>query len=178
MKKVLFAGITLAMAVGLASFCFAGPKAPPPVAIKWYTWQEAQDLQKTAPKKLFIDVYTEWCGWCKRMDKTTLVDSAVAVYLAANYYPVKFDAEQKNDIQFSGQTFKYTAENGRGVHQLAVALLDGNMSYPSYVYLNEKNERIMVSPGYKEPADLIKELKFATEEMYKTTTWEKYRDGK
>ncbi len=177
MKKFAFAAILLAFAAGLAAFCF--PKnTPPPAEIKWYTWQQAQELQKTAPKKIFIDVYTEWCGWCKKMDKSTFVDSTVAAYMAANYYPVKFDAEQKEDLVFAGQTFKFIKEGGRGSHQFAVALLDGKMGYPSYVYLNEKNERIMVSPGYKEPVDLMKELKFASEEKYKTTTWEKYRDGK
>ncbi len=76
-------------------------------------------------------MYTEWCGWCKKMDKSTFVDSTVAVYLAANYYPVKFDAEQKEDLVFAGQTFKFIKEGGRGSHQFAVALLDGKMGYPS-----------------------------------------------
>ncbi|HAD13016.1 MAG TPA: thioredoxin, partial [Saprospirales bacterium] len=62
-------------------------------------------------------------------------------------------------------------------HSLAYALLDGKMGYPSLVYLNEKYERIMISPGFKESPDLLKELRFAAEEMYTKTTWEKYRDG-
>jgi len=52
MKKFAFAAILLAFAAGLAAFCF--PKnTPPPVEVKWYTWQQAQELQKTAPKKIF-----------------------------------------------------------------------------------------------------------------------------
>ena len=178
MKKLTFLGLGLAIAASLAAFCFPPNTPPPPAEIKWYTWHQAQEMQKTAPKKIFVDVYTDWCGWCKRMDKTTFADSSVAAYMAAHYYPVKFNAEQKEDLVFAENTFKYQSEGARGVHDFAVALLDGKMSYPSYVYLNEKNERIMVSPGYKEPADLMKELHFATEEKYKTTTWEKYRDGK
>jgi thioredoxin-related protein len=67
-------------------------------------------------------------------------------------------------------------DNGRGgVHTLAYSLLDGNMGYPAMVYLNEKFERIMISPGYKEVPDMLKELKFAAEEQYSKTTWEAYK---
>lgn len=179
MKKYVFAAFALcAVALAIMSFRFAPAPivAPPAPALKWYTWDEAIALNKTKPRKIMIDVYTDWCGWCKRMDKTTFADSAVTAYIAANFYPVKFNAEQKGEIKFDGQTFGYTEqEGGRGVHALAYALLDGNMGYPSLVYLNEKNERIMISPGFKEPADMLKELHFAAEEHYTKTTWEKYR---
>ncbi len=46
------------------------------------------------------------------------------------------------------------------------------------VYLNEKYERIMIPPGFKESPDLMKELRFAAEEIYSKTSWEAYRDGK
>ncbi len=123
-----------------------------------------------------IDVFTEWCGWCKRMDKSTFTDSATVAYVNANFYAVKLDAEQKGDLNFGGNTFKYIAhEGGRGVHELAVSLLEGNMGYPSLVYLDDKFSRIMISPGYKEPADLMKELTFTAGGFYATTTWEDYQ---
>ena len=69
-------------------------------------------------------------------------------------------------------------DNGRGgVHNLAYLLLDGKLGYPAMVYLNEKFERIMISPGYKEVPDMLKELKFAAEEQYMKTTWEEYSAG-
>ncbi len=178
MKKLAFAAAGLLLAAGMAAFTVR-QKTVVPVAdtLKWYTWEEAAELNKTKPKKIFVDVYTDWCGWCKRMDKTTFVDSTVSAYLAANFYPVKLNAEQKADIEFNGQTFKYVETGGgRGVHTLAYSLLEGNMGYPCFVFLNEKYERIMISPGYKEPKDIMKELKFAKEEQYNKTTWEKYRD--
>lgn len=179
MKKFAFAAAALLLiSAGLVAFTIQQPPTGPPAGnLKWYTWEEAVELNKTAPKKIFVDVFTDWCGWCKRMDKGTFADSTVAAYLAANFYPVKLNAEQKADIQFNGQTFKYMENgNGRGVHTLAYSLLEGQMGYPSFVYLNDKYERIMISPGYKEPKDILKELKFAAEEHYSNTTWEKYRD--
>lgn len=149
------------------------------VEVKWYTWDEAVVLNQTNPKKIIVDVFTDWCGWCKKMDKSTFTSPEVAAYLAANFYPVKLNAEQKADIQFSGQRFAYVeTENGRGVHTLAYALLDGKMSYPTVVYLNEKYERIMISPGYKEPDGMLLELKFAAEERYLSQSFEDYKKGK
>ena len=39
--------------------------------IKWISIEEAEKLNKENPKKIMIDVYTDWCGWCKKMDKDT-----------------------------------------------------------------------------------------------------------
>lgn len=144
--------------------------------LKWYTWEEAVELNKTAPRKIFVDVYTDWCGWCKKMDRETFTDPAVVDFLAKNYYPVKLNAEQKEKIVFNGQAFEYQGSEGqRGVHTLAYALLDGKMSYPSYVYLNEKFERVIISPGYKDATGIMKELKYTAEEKYLTMTWEDYQ---
>ena len=180
MKKIILFGI---LAAALAGFSFVqmhpvtspNPTAEKATKLKWYTWEEAVELNKTAPKKIFVDVFTDWCGWCKRMDSATFTDPEVAAYMAANFYPVKLNAEQKEDIKFNGETFSYIADAGkRGIHSLAYSLLDGHMSYPSFVYLNEKYERVTISPGYKEPADIIKELKFVAEEKYNTQSWDDY----
>lgn len=143
--------------------------------LRWYTWEEAVALCREKPKKIMVDVYTDWCGWCKRMDASTFNEPSVRAFLTANFYPVKLNAEQKADINFNGERFAYVASgDGRGIHTLAYALLDGKMQYPTVVYLNEKMERILISPGYKEPASIMRELQFTAEEHYKQETWEAY----
>lgn len=142
--------------------------------IKWYTWEEAHELSKTAPKKVFIDLYTDWCGWCKKMDQSTFQDIKIAKYLNENFYAVKFNAEQTGAITFNEHNFEFVSNGGRGYHQLAYALLDGRMGYPSFVMLDETFARIMISPGFKQPDQLIKELTFAKEEKYKSMSWDDY----
>ena len=142
--------------------------------IKWYTWEEAVELSKTSPKKVFIDLYTSWCGWCKRMDATTFKEDDIVDYLNDNFYPVKFNAEQKESIDFNGKEFKFIAQGRRGVHQLAYALLDGRLGYPAFVLLDESFARIMISPGYKKGYQLIKELTFAKEEKYLEMSFEDF----
>lgn len=142
---------------------------------QWYTWEQAVELNKTKPKKIMVDVYTDWCGWCKKMDKNTFAAPEVSKYLNEHFYAVKLNAEQREAIIFGRDTFTYMdSGNGRGVNTLAYALLDGKMGYPSIVYLDEQFRRIMISPGYKETPDLMRELKFAKEEIYSKKTWEEY----
>lgn len=152
---------------------------PEPTKVKWLKWQEAVELNKKAPKKILVDVYTDWCGWCKVMDRETFTDEKVAEYLTKNFYCVKLDAEMKEAIEFNGHKFEHVANQGRnGVHTLAYSLLDGQMGYPSIVYLTETFERVSISPGYKKPEQLMPELKFAAEEIYKKQSWQEYAGQK
>lgn len=142
--------------------------------INWMSWEDAIEASNKNPKKLFVDVYTDWCGWCKKMDKTTFADPKVAAYINENFYPIKFDAEQREIVEYNGYSLKFINQGRRGVHELAYSLLDGQLGYPSYVYLDEAQRRITVSPGFKQVSDLLKELSFIAEDHYKTTSYEEY----
>ncbi|MBQ6083414.1 MAG: DUF255 domain-containing protein [Bacteroidales bacterium] len=144
--------------------------------INWMTFQEAVKLNETAPKKIFIDVFTDWCGWCKRMDQTTFINKEVVDYMNENFYAVKFDAEMNDTIFFSGYKFVNEGnKNGRkGTHQLAISLLQGKMSYPSYVFMNEKNQLLMVAPGYMEAKDFLPVLKYFGTDAYLKQTYQDF----
>lgn len=139
-------------------------------SINWMTWEEAiaQSKKDSIPKKMFIDFYTSWCGWCKRMDASTFVEPNVVSYMNANFYPVKFDAETRDTIVFNGTTFMNSdpefvkaSPKGRGkVHTMAYSLLDGSLSYPSYVILDENQTRLAIYKGFKQPNDLLGILLF------------------
>jgi thioredoxin-related protein len=176
MKSITLSPLLLGVFLLFSNFTPTKNSSTP--ALTWYTWEQAVELNKTKPKKMIVDLYTDWCGWCKKMDKTTFSDPAVVAYLQENFYPVKFDAEQKGEINFGDHTFKFIEQGSRGVHELAYALLEGKMSYPTVVYLNEKYERIMISPGFKEAPDMMKELKFTAEEAYLTKSWDDFKAGK
>lgn len=135
------------------------------VQVKWHTITEAEQLNKVKPKKFMIDVYTDWCGWCKRMDAGTFTNPIIAEYLNNNFYAVKFNAESADSIFFGGKTF-VNAGGSRSTHQLAKALLKDQLSYPTIVYLNEKLELLGPIPGYKTPEALEAWLVFVNEEKY------------
>jgi thioredoxin-related protein len=147
--------------------------------IQWLTWEEAIAKNDKAPRKLLVDVYTDWCGWCKKMDKETFTDPGVVAFINANFYAIKLDAEQKNVIKYRDNSFSFNPEFGRrGAHELAASLLDGKMGYPSLVYLDETQNRISISPGYKVVEGLMLELEYVAQNHYKTSTFEEFRAGK
>jgi len=147
------------------SITFLGFKASPTSSeitateIKWYTLEEALEAQEKNDKKIFIDMYTDWCKWCKVMDQKTFTDQAVIQYMNENFYAVKFNAEQKEAINFKGKKYDFIKSGRRGIHGLAFELMDRSASYPSFVLLDEKLDRLGYIKGYKAPAQFLSLLK-------------------
>jgi len=144
--------------------------------IQWMSIEEAYalTLSEENPKKIFIDVYTDWCGWCKRMDKATFQNAEVAAYMNANYYNVKFDAEQRESVVILDNTFKFIPQGNRGYHELSAALLNGKMSYPTVVFMNDKFELLSPVPGYQEPTGFLQVAKFFGDDIYTVQSWQDY----
>lgn len=148
--------------------------------IEWMTMNEALEAQKTEPKKIFMDVYTTWCGPCKLLDRNTFSDKKVIAFINENYYPVKFNAEGTEEITYGD--FTYTNPNyqpgrkGRNAtHFFADALrLSG---YPSLVFFKKNGDLIQSIPGYKTPQQLEIYLKMIANDDYKElTTMEAWKD--
>ena len=149
--------------------------------IKWMSFEEALEAQKETPKKIIMDTYTSWCGWCKKMDKETFTNKDVVNYINEHYYAVKFDAEGNETISFKDQIFSnpnYTP-NKRGrnsSHQLTQYF--GIRSFPTIAYLDEEANLIAPIPGYKTPSQIELYLKFFESDEYKNIKskeeWQNY----
>lgn len=150
---------------------------PEESAVKWMTFEEAVQRSKKDKRKIFIDVYTDWCGWCKVMDKKTFTDPKVARLLNEKFYPVKFNAEQRQDVVFNGTTFKFVPYGNSGTHQLASALLGNKLSYPTVVFLDESFGMLQPVPGYREADEFLKIGTFIGFDHYKTQRWEDFQSN-
>lgn len=142
--------------------------------INWMSWEEAVKKSETEQRKIFVDIYTDWCTWCKRMDKATFQDEAIAKYMNENYYAVKFDAEQKTAINFRGKTYEYVSKGRRGYNQLAAELTQGRLSYPTIVFLDEGINIIQPIPGFRAKTEFEMMMTFFAEDFYKDTPWKTY----
>lgn len=143
--------------------------------IDWKSFEEAMALNEENPRHIFIDVYTDWCGWCKKMDASTFVDPVIVDLMNKYFYAVKLDAEQKDTIMFRGQPFVNPDPEGRrSSHQMAQALLKGKMSYPSFVFLNDKTEWLTVVAGFRKPPDMEQVLTYFGEGIYEEKSWEQF----
>jgi thioredoxin-related protein len=151
----------------IPSQAYAMAGKPAESIVKWMTFEEAVEKSKTEKRKIIIDVFTDWCGWCKVMDKNTFNDPEVAKLLNEKFYPVKFDAEQTADIEFRGTTYKFIPNGGRGTHQLAYALLNNQLSYPTIVFIEEDFKSVSPIPGMKKREEFHKMLMYFAENLYK-----------
>ena len=178
LKKIIIISLAIFLNV---NFIFAQKKAEvkQPATIKWISFEEAMALTKQFPKKkIIVDVYTEWCGWCKKMDKETFQDPEVAKYMQKHFYCIKLNAETKDTIVVDTVKFVNKNPKGRGGNnQLAVELLRGKMSYPSLVFLNEQNQVLTVVPGYLNAADFTPVVHYFGEDAYKDEKWEVYQES-
>ena len=140
--------------------------------LKQYSINEIRQLSAQKPKKLVIDVYTDWCSWCKKMDKSTYQNEGIIQQINEDFYFVKLNAETRDSIFFDNKTFTY--KNQYKANELALALLNGQMSYPSTVFLDEKFALLTVVPGYLTPKDLSPILTYFGKNIHLKMKWDEF----
>ena len=146
--------------------------------IQWMDFEEALAANEKKPKKMFLDMYTDWCGWCKKMDQSTFVNPVIVEYMNKNYYAVKFNAERKDTVTFNGKDYVNPNPAGkRSSHQLAQYMLNGRMSYPSFVFLDENQGHITIVPGFRKAPEFETILNYIATGAYKTQKWEEFTSG-
>ncbi len=157
-------------------FALMGPAAGLAQEVEWITWDEAvaRVQSDSNDKKVFVDVYTDWCGWCKRMDKDTFQNPEVAAYMSENFLMVKLDGEQKEPIQYKGKTYEFVPSGRKGYHELAAALLQGRLSYPTVVFLDEEMNMLSPVPGYQKPDPFLMIARYFGDNIYKEKDWQTY----
>jgi thioredoxin-related protein len=147
--------------------------------IKWVSLNKALELQKENPKKIMMDVYANWCGPCKLLDKETFHNKDVAAYVNEHYYAVKFNGEGNETINYKQDTFgnpnyDATKANTRNsAHEFANFM--GISAYPTIAFLNETGEFIIPLKGFYKPQQLEFYLKMLAEDKHiELTTQEKF----
>jgi thioredoxin-related protein len=105
------------------------------------------------------------------MDQKTFSNPFVAQLLNEKFYPVKFNAEQKGEVVFKGHTYRFVSQGRSGYHELAAALLNNQLSYPTVVFLNEDFGMIQPIPGYHEAKEFYQMADFVGSGNYKRIPW-------
>jgi len=140
--------------------------------IHWISFEEAVKLNAKAPRKIYIDVFTNWCGWCKRMDQTSFEDPKIIQEMNTEYYAVKFNAETHDSIAFDKHVFTYLPQYK--ANELALALLHGEMAYPTTVILDQDTKILSRIPGYLGPDALQEILNYFGKNNHLKLTWNQY----
>ena len=148
-KRILFLLSLMAFIVGAAHA----------QQVEWKTIEQAAKTDtKTNAKLFFVDFYTSWCGWCKKMDKETFSNPVVAKILNTYYIPVKFNAEGTSEFTWKDNKYSAsaTAPGGKqGTHSFAKAVLGTRMGFPSFGIFNSDQSKLTIIQGYQNAEDFI-----------------------
>src|SRR5260221_2886342 len=132
MKKRLIA-VTIAGFLTLGTITFAA-----------VDWQNNYDTALTKAKKdkklVMVDLYTDWCGWCKKLDKDTYSDKDVEAKLTKDFVAVKLNPEKSAEVAKLSQRF-------------------GTRGYPHIVFVNTDGNVVSEIGGYLPPKDFSRNCK-------------------
>ncbi len=138
MKKILFAFAMSGLLI------FSGSFTKPLEELKWYDFNEGYQKAKKNKKIALIDTYTDWCGWCKKMDRDTYTKSQIIEKINKNFVPIKFNPEIK-DIRYTLDGKEYS-----GMELLSVISNKQQSGYPTTFFIITKKNRVMIEVGYQD----------------------------
>tara|TARA_R110002072_G_scaffold39563_6_gene113385 strand:- start:4667 stop:5188 length:522 start_codon:yes stop_codon:yes gene_type:complete len=139
--------------------------------VNWLSFEKAIEINKTNPKPFLIDIYTDWCGWCKKMDSETYTNPIIVKYINENYHAIKLNGEGKEPITYKDYTFKFNQQGNTKYHELSAALLNGKLSYPTTIILNKEEHLLDRIPGYLTPKKMEMVLAFFIKKDRKEKNW-------
>lgn len=153
-------------------FCSAKVKPTEKQKINWLTIEEVAVKMKSDPKPILMDIYTNWCYWCKVMDKKTYNNKEVISYINQHFYAVKLNAETKQPVLWNNTTYEY--DEGNKVNDFALFATQGQLAFPNTVIFPQTEKIPAAIPGFMEPKEMEIILKYFGEGYYKTQNFNEY----
>jgi thioredoxin-related protein len=143
----------------------AGPAAGGGSAVAWRGWNEGLAAALGGSKPVIVDVYTDWCGWCKRMDRDVYARSDVSEYLNQHFVMVRLNAESAERVNYGGRSL--TARALSGSFEVT--------GYPTTIFLKPDGTHLVNVPGYIPADKFLKLVRFIGDgHMDKGESWEAY----
>jgi len=167
---LVFALSAIASESGVAAAKPAAGKsgAPAVAAGKGIAWREmgpALTEAKAQQRPILVDVYTDWCGWCKRMDRDTYAKAEVQKYLGETFISARLNAESSKKVTYKGSEYSY--------RQLAgVFRVNG---YPTTLFLAADGSHITTAPGYMNATDFLAVLRYIGDGHYKQKEFQQFK---
>ena len=135
--------------------------------ISWYGFEEGMKKAKSEKKYIFVDFYTEWFTYCKKLESETYTDEKVYKYLNDKFVPIKVNAESQNKVSFAGQ--KLTEQE--------LAATFGVSSYPTLFFMNGEKDALGQIPGFVTADDLFMIANYVATNSYKTKSLDQYKNS-
>lgn len=136
------------------------------IELKWKKFNEGITLAKKENKRILVNVYADWCKWCKKMDTEVFTNDSVGWYLKKNFILVKLNGESEEQVKYKGESL--TA--------VSLARGFGVTGFPSVIFLESNGDAITKVPGFVNAEDFMPIIKFIGDGHYKKMKWEEYLD--
>jgi thioredoxin-related protein len=141
--------------------------------VKWMSLQEAGDHLKKEKRPVLIDLYTDWCGWCKVMDKKTYSNNKVAEYLEDKFYAVRVNAETREKIIWDDKPYNYNSSYR--ANEFAIYITKGRLEFPTTIIIPADGSEPQAVAGYLETKDFELIAKYFGEGGYTKISFEDYQ---
>lgn len=126
----------------LLTVVFLNSSFKPANDLTWLGFNDGYALAKKKNKIMLVDVYTDWCGWCKRMDRDTYEKPEIMAMLNKDFVAIKFNPEIPNVMY----TFEGKQYNGQ---QLAAVISNNQLNgYPTTIFMYPRDRKMNVISGY------------------------------
>lgn len=133
------------------------------IRINWINIADAEAAGNIEKRPILIDLYTDWCAWCKVMDKKTYTNKNLAAYVHEKFYAVKINAETRATINWRGRTFNFS--QAYKANEFALYVTGGRLSFPTTVIIPADGSAPQAIPGYLKPNELELFLKYYGEKL-------------
>lgn len=135
---------------------------------KWTAYGDALKKAEGSDRILVVDVYTNWCSWCKKMDRDVYGDPAVRAVLNQHFIAAKLNAESTTTHAVGGQS--------RSERDIAKSF--GVTGYPTTLFLTAAGDPITVLPGYVPKETFLLVLEYIHTRSYERQSWEEFQNQK
>jgi len=160
MKSLLSVILALLIVSGAA---MAGDKSSPK-GLKWLSFEEAKVAAAKQKKTILLDVYTDWCKWCKKMDADTYGNPKVMEYLGKKFIIAKLNPEEDGNVIFKGKS----------ITKAEFAQNAGVNGYPTLLFFDAKGELITGISSYLEAKQFLNIAQFIGDGKYEKMSWDEY----
>lgn len=146
-----------------------------PSSVQWLSWNEGISKATRENKKILLYVYTSSCVWCRKMERETFADQAVAQLVKSEFVAIKLNASDNTELEFKGKTYRFVNSATGGCNGLAAELLGGRMSFPSVAFLDETQQTLQALAGFKSAEDFSAIATYYGKNYYQTMPWSSFQ---
>ncbi|MCZ2101193.1 MAG: DUF255 domain-containing protein [Chitinophagales bacterium] len=164
----LYQGLILSFIIGFIFPADAQNK------IKWASWDAVDEYIQKGDKKFMIYICYGGCKWCRQMEDSTFSDSKIAQFVNSNFIPLRLNASSKEKIVINDKTYAAKQQGNHEFSELAIRLLNGNMTFPSIVFMDEQFDKITSYNQFIEQDNFRMLLAYYAGDYYKRILWKRF----